>query len=216
MLEDLVKIAAFGYVGSKMSQEMSKRMDERKKEQAETLQQLKNFAFVVYDGKAPYTAAQNLVKYLTDEGHESAAVDPELYHSRLERPPIMEHSRIIIIGHHDFTKAQMASVDLKSDHCGLKIGVKGRRYVLRARRSDLGRGKQGRREFAAHYDQEMSANRELAEKYGVPTTFGLRSETRESQYDLLWLECVLRLQEEVLSEQLSELFRDIKFVDEPK
>ena len=29
-------------------------MDERKKEQAETLQQLKNFAFVVYDGKAPY------------------------------------------------------------------------------------------------------------------------------------------------------------------
>ena len=62
----------------------------------------------------------------------------------------------------------------------------------------------------------MSANRELAEKYGVPTTFGLRSETRESQYDLLWLECVLRLQEEVLSEQLSELFRDIKFVDEPK
>ena len=110
MFEDLAKIAAFGYVGSKMSQEMSKRMDERKKEQAETLQQLKNFAFVVYDGKAPYTAAQNLVKYLTDEGYESAAVDPELYYSRLERPPIMEHSRIIIIGHHDFTKEQMTTV----------------------------------------------------------------------------------------------------------
>ena len=47
MFEDLAKIAAFGYVGSKMSQEMSKRMDERKREQAEAIQQLKNFAFVV-------------------------------------------------------------------------------------------------------------------------------------------------------------------------
>ena len=55
MFEDLVKIAALGYVGSKMSQEMSKRTDERKREQAEAIQQLKNFAFVVYDGKAPYT-----------------------------------------------------------------------------------------------------------------------------------------------------------------
>ena len=72
MFEDLAKIAAFGYVGSKMSQEMSKRMDERKKEQAETLQQLKNFAFVVYDGKAPYTDAQNLVKYLKDKGYVNA------------------------------------------------------------------------------------------------------------------------------------------------
>ena len=139
MFEDLVKIAALGYVGSKMSQEMSKRTDERKREQAEAIQQLKNFAFVVYDGKAPYTAAQNLVKYLTDEGYESAAVDPELYHSRLERPPIMEHSRIIIIGHHDFTKEQMTTVDLQSDQYGLKFGATGRRYVLRARRSDLRR-----------------------------------------------------------------------------
>ncbi len=216
MLGDLAKLLVYGYVGSEMGKEVKKRMDERKKEQAEAIQELKNFACVIYDGKAPFTAAQNLAKYLKDKGYVSVAIDPELYRSRLEGTLVEEYSRVIIIGHHDFTKAQMASVDLKSDHCGLKIGVKGRRYVLRARRSDLGRGKQGRREFAAHYDQEMSANRELAEKYGVPTTFGLRSETRESQYDLLWLECVLRLQEEVLSEQLSELFRDIKFVDEPK
>lgn len=56
---------------------MSKRTDERKREQAEAIQQLKNFAFVVYDGKAPYTDAQNLVKYLKDKGYDSAAVDPE-------------------------------------------------------------------------------------------------------------------------------------------
>ena len=89
---------------------MSKRTDERKREQAETIQQLKNlknFAFVVYDGKVPYTAAQNLVQYLEDEGYDSAAVDPELYHSRLEGTPVEKYSRIIVIGHHDFTKEQM-------------------------------------------------------------------------------------------------------------
>ena len=203
MFEDLVKIAALGYVGSKMSQEMSKRTDERKREQAEAIQQLKNFAFVVYDGKAPYTDAQNLVKYLKDKGYDSAAVDPELYHSRLEQPPIMEYSRIIIIGHHDFTKEQMTTVDLQSDQYGLKFGAKGRRCVLRACRSDLGRGKKGRKEFAAYYDQEMSGHRELAEKYGVPTTFGFRDETRESQYDLLWLKCVLYLETSIDSERMA-------------
>ena len=205
MFEDLVKIAAFGYVGSKMSQEMSKRMDERKREQAEALQQLKNFAFVVYDGKAPYTDAQNLVKYLKDKGYDSAAVDPELYHSRLEQPPIMEYSRIIIIGHHDFTKEQMTTVDLQSDQYGLKFGATGRRYVLRARRSDLSSGKKGRKEFAAYYNQEMLNYRELAEKYGVPMTFGYRSETRESQYDLLWLKCAQSIREELDMERTRAL-----------
>lgn len=209
MFEDLVKMAAFGYVGSKMSQEMSKRMDERKREQAEAIQQLKNFAFVVYDGKAPYTAAQNLVKYLTDEGYESAAVDPELYYSRLERPPIMEHSRIIIIGHHDFTKEQMTTVDLQSDQYGLKFGATGRRYVLRARRSDLSPGKKGRKEFAAYYNQEMLNYRELAEKYGVPMTFGYRSETRESQYDLLWLKCAQSIREELDMERMRAVLGNI-------
>ena len=213
MLDDLAKVLAYGYAGAKVGKEVKKRMDERQKERAEAIQELKNYAWVVYDGKAPRTAAQNLAKYLEDEGYVSAAIDPELYRSRLAGTPVDEYSRVIIIGHHDFTKEQMARVDMKSDHHGLKIGVKGRRYVLRARRSDLSSGKQGRRELAPYYDQEMAANRELAEKYGVPTTFGLRSETRESQYDLLWLECVLLLQEESLSEQLSELFRDLKFVD---
>lgn len=197
MIEDLAKAMIYGYVGS----EMGKRMDQRKQKQAEAIQQLKNFAFVVYDGKAPYTAAQNLAKYLEDEGYESAAIDKELYHSRLEGTPVTEYSRLIIIGHHDFTKEQMSHVPLYSDHHGLKIGRKDRRYVLRACRSDLSRGKQGRKELAAYYDQEMPNHRELAEKYGVPLTFGLRSETRESQYDLLWLECVLDLQMKIAVER---------------
>lgn len=202
MFEDLVKIAALGYVGSKMSQEMSKRTDERKREQAEAIQQLKNFAFVVYDGKAPYTAAQNLVKYLEDKRYESAAIDPELYHSRLEGTPVEKYSRIIVIGHHDFTKEQMSTADLLFDQYGLKLGTKGRWYVLRARRSDLSPGKKGRKEFAAYYNQEMSGHRELAEKYGVPTTFGFRSETRESQYDLLWLECILYMEPSIELERM--------------
>lgn len=187
---------------------MSKRTGERKREQAETIQQLKNlknlknFAFVVYDGKVPYTAAQNLVQYLEDEGYDSAAVDPELYHSRLEGTPVEKYSRIIVIGHHDFTKEQMSTVDLLSDQYGLKLGTKGRRYVLRARRSDLSSGKKGRKEFAAYYNQEMSSHRELAEKYGVPTTFGFRSETHESQYDLLWLEYILYLEPSIELERM--------------
>ena len=35
-----------------MGKEVKKRMDERKKEQAEAIQELKNFACVIYDGKA--------------------------------------------------------------------------------------------------------------------------------------------------------------------
>ena len=84
----------------------------------------------------------------------------------------------------------------------MKLGTKGRRYALRARRSDLSSGKKGRKEFAAYYNQEMSSHRELAEKYGVPTTFGFRSETHESQYDLLWLEHILYLEPSIELERM--------------
>ena len=206
MLGDLAKLLVYGYVGSEMGKEVKKRMDERKKEQAEAIQELKNFACVIYDGKAPFTAAQNLAKYLKDKGYVSVAIDPELYRSRLEGTLVEEYSRVIIIGHHDFTKEQMTTVDLQSDQYGLKFGATGRRYVLRARRSDLSPGKKGRKEFVAYYNQEMSGHRELAEKYGVPTTFGFRSETRESQYDLLWLKCVLYLEMSIDSERIAAQF----------
>lgn len=203
MMKDLAKALVCGYVGGHIGSELRKSMDEKKREQAEAIQQLEKFAFVIYDGKAPYIAAQNLAKYLEDEGYESATIDREQYR-RLEGTPVEEYSRVIIIGHHDFTKEQMAHVPLHSDHHGLKMGIKGRRYVLRACRSDLPRGKKGRQEFAAYYDQIMSDHRELAKKYGVPTTFGYRSETRESQYDLLWLECVRQLQMSIEVERITD------------
>ena len=128
-----------------------------------------------------------------------------MYHSRLEGTSAEEYCQWIIIGHHDFTKEQMAHVPLCSDEYGLKMGMKDRRYVLRARRSDLGPGKKGRKEFAAYYNQEMLNYRELAEKYGVPMTFGYRSETRESQYDLLWLKCAQSIREELDMEHMRAL-----------
>lgn len=202
MIKGLAKALVYGYVGGHVVSGLKNSMDEGRRGKAEAIRQLKNFAFVIYDGKAPYTAAQNLAKYLEEEGYQSAAIDREQYR-RLEGTPAEEYSRMVIIGHHDFTKEQMASVPLHSDHYGLKMGIKGRRYVLRACRSDLPRGKKGRQEFAAYYGQVMSDYKELAERYGVPTTFGHRSGTRESQYDLLWLECVRMLQQSIEMERLA-------------
>lgn len=209
MIEDLAKALAYGYVGSKVGKAVEKRMDERQKERDEAIQELKKFAFIIYDGKAPYTAAQNLAKYLRDLGYQAAAIDPEVYHSRLEGTSAEEYSRWIIIGHHDFTKEQMARVPLCSDEYGLKMGVRDRRYVLRACRSDLSRGKKGRKEFAAYYNQEILNYRKLAEKYGVPMTFGYRSETRESQYDLLWLKCAQSIREELDMERTRAVLGNI-------
>jgi len=209
MIEDLAKVLAYGYVGSKVGKAVEKRMDERQKERDEAIQELKKFAFVIYDGKAPYTAAQNLAKYLGDLGYQAAAIDPEMYHSRLEGTSAEEYCQWIIIGHHDFTKEQMARVPLCSNEYGLKMGVKNRRYVLRACRSDLSPGKKGRKEFAAYYNKEMLNYRELAEKYGVPMTFGYRSETRESQYDLLWLKCAQSIREELDMERMRAVLGNI-------
>ena len=103
----------------------------------------------------------------------------------------------------------MARVPLCSNEYGLKMGVKNRRYVLRACRSDLSPGKKGRKEFAAYYNQEMLNYRDLAEKYGVPMTFGYRSETRESQYDLLWLKCAQSIREELDMERMRAVLGNI-------
>ena len=132
-----------------------------------------------------------------------------MYHSRLEGTSAEEYCQWVIIGHHDFTKDQMARVPLCSNEYGLKMGVKNRRYVLRACRSDLSPGKKGRKEFAAYYNQEMLNYRDLAEKYGVPMTFGYRSETRESQYDLLWLKCAQSIREELDMERMRAVLGNI-------
>ena len=53
MIGDLAKVLAYGYVGSKVGKAVEKRMDERQRERDEAIQELKKFAFVIYDGKAP-------------------------------------------------------------------------------------------------------------------------------------------------------------------
>ena len=208
MIEDLTKILAYGYVGL----ELEKRKKEVAASQAKNIEELKKYVIIVYDGKAPYVAAQNLAKYMEDEGYKTDVRNREQFRS-LEGKPGLAYPRVIVVGHHDFAKEQMETVDLKFDHYGLKFGVKDRRYVLRASRSDLSFGKKGRKEFAAYYDREMASYQELAQKYGVPTTFGQRSETRESQYDLLWLICVLQLQSEMMSELCGKV--KFKYSDEP-
>lgn len=103
----------------------------------------------------------------------------------------------------------MARVSLRFDGYGLKMGVKDGWYVLRARRADLSPGKKGRKAFAAYYNQEMLGYRDLAERYGVPMTFGARGETRESQYDLLWLKCARSFREELDMERMGAVLGNL-------
>ncbi len=202
MIEELSKMIAYGYLGLKMDKHMSEKAAARTK----AIEELRRQVVIVYDGKAPYAAAQNLAKYMREKGYKATVCDREQFRP-LENEPGLAYVRVIIIGHHDFTKEQMETVDLKFDQYGLKIGVKGQRYVLRACRSDLAYGKKGRKEFATYYDREVSCYKEWAEKYGVPLTFGSRGETRESQYDLLCLKCILSLE---LERELDQLFGDAK------
>ncbi len=202
MIEELSKMIAYGYLGL----ELEKRRSEKESALTKAIERLRKCAVIVYDGKAPYAAAQNLAKYMRETGYEAEVRDREQFRS-LEGRPGLAYAMVIIIGHHDFTKEQMETVDLKFDQYGLKIGVKGQRYVLRACRSDLAYGKKGRKEFAAYYDREVSCYKKWAEKYGVPLTFGSRGETRESQYDLLCLKCILSLE---LEREMNQIFGGVK------
>jgi len=207
MIEELSKMIAYGYLGL----ELEKRRSEQEAALAKAIERLRKCAIIVYDGKAPYAAAQNLAKYMREKGYKATVCDREQFRP-LENEPGLVQVRVIIIGHHDFTKEQMETVDLKFDQYGLKIGMKNRRYVLRACRSDLPYGKKGRKEFAAYYDREVSCYKEWAEKYGVPLTFGSRGETRESQYDLLCLKCILSFE---LEREMKQIFGDAKVSAKP-
>lgn len=213
MIEDFTKILAYGYAGMELEKHRKEAKASLVREMEELKEKLKKCVIIVYDGKAPYVAAQNLAKYMKNQGYETNVIDREQFRS-LEGRPSLAYPRVIVIGHHDFAKEQLETVDLKFDNYGLKFGVKDSRYVLLASKSDLGFGKKGRKEFAAYYDREISSFKELAEKYGVPAAFGQRSETRESQYDLLWLICVLHLQHEMIHELVGNV--KFKYIDEPE
>lgn len=212
MIEDLVKLVAFGYVGLEAEKRLREKNEEKEKKRNAAIQRLKNIIFIVYDGKAPYIAAQNISEYIhTSKPEYQVAVmsSEEFCGEYLEAREKLgkDFPKTIVIGHHNFTKNQMGRVDLQYDNHGLKIGNKDGLYVLRACRSDLSPGRKGREAFAAYYDSEISkVNKEMLEKYEVPLTFGLRDETRKSQYDLLWLEFISYLDRMFLSDEFNRNF----------
>ncbi|NCE65547.1 hypothetical protein D1159_13395 [Pseudoflavonifractor sp. 524-17] len=208
MIEDFVKILALGYFGLEVEKKLGEKRKRQEKEWKEVLQKLKSIVFIVYDGKAPYDAAQNISKYIyaSEPSYQIAVMDSEEFCREYLEPMKKlgkNFPRTIIVGHHEFAKRQTERVDLIYDSHGLKIGRKDGLYVLRACRSDLGYGRKGREAFAAYYDSEISKfDKEVLEKYGVPMTFGLRDETRKSQYDLLWLEFIPYLHGMFLSDKI--------------
>ena len=144
--------------------------------------------FTVFcDGKSPYTAAFNICGHIQSLGYEARIKNVDDYYDGYP-------GKVIIIGHHDFTKKHMAEADVCTNSLGLMIGFNRDKCVLRASRSALGRGKKGRKEFEAHYNFILlhPQYKELAARYNVPLEFGSRDETRKSQYDLLWLIFAMR------------------------
>lgn len=135
---------------------------------------------IFYDGKAPYAAAFNLCRHIQSMGIEAKLKDAGDYD---EGYP----GKVIIIGHHDLTKKQLAEVGVLYNSYGLILGYTQDKCVLRVSRSSLGKGKKGRKKFEEYYNTRIHSYKELAATYNVPMQFGSRDETRKSQYDLIWL-----------------------------
>ena len=135
---------------------------------------------IFYDGKAPYAAAFNLCRHIQSMGIEAKLKDVGDYD---EGYP----GKVIIIGHHNLTKKQLAEVGVLYNSYGLMLGYTQDKCVLRVSRSSLGKGKKGREKFEEYYNTRILSYKELAATYNVPMQFGSRDETRKSQYDLMWL-----------------------------
>lgn len=177
-----------------------------------------NTITVVYDGKAPYIAARSIYEYLQSLGYSAKLVDTDKY---AEDSLEIIYGKVIIVGHHTLAKKQLQCISfLQCDSYGMKFGFCGNRCVLKASRSALGRGKKGRNQFSDYYDSRMIYHEKLANKYGTPMCFGLRDETRKSQYDLLWLEFVtyglsefladIQIQENIAEKASADLLRQLE------
>ena len=140
----------------------------------------KSVVTIFYDGKAPYAAAFNLCRHIQSMGVDAKLKDADDYY---EGYP----GKVIIIGHHDLTKKQLAAVGVLYNSNGLMLGYTRDQFVLRVSRSALGKGKKGCKKFEEYYNTRIHSYKELAATYNVPMQFGSRDETRKSQYDLIWL-----------------------------
>ena len=79
MIEDLVKLAAFGCVGLEIEKRLKEKNEEKEKERNAAIQRLKNLIIIVYDGKAPYVAAQNISEYIhaSEPDYQIAVISSE-------------------------------------------------------------------------------------------------------------------------------------------
>jgi len=147
---------------------------------------------IVYDGKAPWIAAEKLRIYIRRMGYSVGLEDYDSYKKReIKKSDISkEYDKFIVIGHHDFAKDILNSVGTSYNSFGMSFGYSDKECALLASRKALGSGKNGRSKFEAYYNDRILLHKELVEEYGVPMQFGTRDETRKSQYDLLWLEFV--------------------------
>lgn len=143
---------------------------------------------VVCDGKAPRVAAQNTVSYLKVMGWRILLMDADEYQARLKAGDGIEFAKVIIIGHHDLAKEQLKKTGILYNNYGMMFGIRDDVCVLRASDSVLKKEKKGNRKFGDYYDHRILDHKEIACEYGIPESFGERSELRKSQYDLLWLE----------------------------
>lgn len=141
---------------------------------------------IYIDGKSPKTAALNLTSYISSLGINTYIIDSK---DSIPNFP----GKVIVVGHHDFSKGEIKKLDLKYHSYGMKYGFNDNLCIVQARRSELRSvlGGPGRDEFKKFYDKTMLDHRELAQMYDVPMTFEHgKIGTREYQYDLLWLEFV--------------------------
>jgi len=148
---------------------------------------------VVYDGRAPELAARNLYALLKEIGQEVIIRDAEEYKYGDDRRLYEKAKKTIIIGHHSLAKNELKKVEpLKYNIFGIKFGYAGNLCVLRASDSELKSDKKNRETFNAYYSDSMRNHTEFAKKYNLPMVTGVREHTRDTQYDLLFLDFALR------------------------
>lgn len=134
---------------------------------------------IVYDGNSPRESANNLRNYIEFSGYKTKLMGADTYDKGYT-------GKVIVVGHHDLSKDMEKSIATQYGNYGMSYCFSGNKCVLIAHRSDLG----SKQAFIRYYNNEMQSYCKLAAKYGVPLCFGERDKTRESQYDLLWLQFV--------------------------
>jgi len=151
---------------------------------------------VVYDGRAPELAARNLYVLLKKIGQDVYIFDADKYKYGDESQLYKNAKKIIIVGHHSLAKNELKKMEttekkLKHDIFGIKFDFRHNMCVLRASDSELKNDRKNRELFNEYYSDSMRNHTEFAKKYNLPMVTGIREHTRDTQYDLLFLDFTL-------------------------